>query len=176
MTTEERVLKLENAFSTLAQLAASQDERTSALTQLAARQDERTSALAQIAARQDARTSALAQIAARQDARTADTEQSIRLLLEIAQTQSSRIDDGDERQRQTDAHLDVLGLRMTEVATAQAELATAQAELATAQAELATAQARTERTVEQLGQALTKLTARVDHLSETVERYITGGA
>lgn len=106
MTTEERVLKLENAFSTLAQIAA------------------------------------------RQDARMADTERSIRLLLELAQVQSSRIDDGDERQKQTDAHLDVLGQRMTE---------------------LAAAQINTERLI-------SSLTEHVDRLAETVERHIAGGA
>jgi hypothetical protein len=126
MTTEERLLKLENAFSTLAQLAANQDERTSALTQLAARQD----------------------------TRTADTERSIRLLLELAQVQSSRIDDKDEQGRQFEAHLNVLGQRMTELSKVQTELAQAHVE--------------TER-------ALSALTTRVDHLSETVERYISEG-
>ena len=127
MTTEERILKLENAFSTLAQLAAGQDERTSSLAQLAAQSNERTSKLEQNGQK---------------------LEQSIQLLLEIAQTQSSRIDDHDEHKRQTDAHMDVLGQRMTELVTAQVQ---------------------TEKMLVALGE-------RVDRLAETVERHITGGA
>ncbi len=148
MTTEERVLKLENAFSTLAQLAAESNERTSTLAQLAVQSNERTSKLEQNGQALEQSIQLLLELAARQDTRTSDTEHSIRLLLELAQTQSSRIDDHDERQRQVAAHLDVLGERMTE---------------------LAVAQANTE-------QVMSQLAARVDHLSETVERYISGKA
>ena len=97
MTTEERLLKLENAFNTLAELAAKSNERTSEL------------------------------------------EQSFVTLTQLAVSASERMD--------------------TQMGWINS--------LGAAQAELTQAQANTEK-------ALASLTARVDQLSETVERYISG--
>lgn len=99
MTTEERLLRLENAVTTLSELAA------------------------------------------KSDARTAELERSFVTLTELAVSASERMDTHTE-------WINALGA---------------------AQAQLTEAQAQTE-------QALASLTARVDQLSETVERYISGRA
>jgi hypothetical protein len=59
-----------------------------------------------------------------------ELERSIQLLLdlELTKVQSSRIDDKDEQGRQFEAHLNVLGQRMTELAKVQTELAQAHVE------------------------------------------------
>jgi hypothetical protein len=81
------------------------------------------------------------------EARVLRLEDAFTTLVELARVQSGRIDDTDERQRQFDAHLNVLGERMTELVVEQTKLAAAQV--------------KTE-------QSLSTLTAKVDKLADII--------
>jgi hypothetical protein len=81
------------------------------------------------------------------EARVLPLENAFTTLVELARVQSERIDDANERQRQFDAHLNVLGERMTELVIEQTKLAAAQV--------------KTE-------QALSAPTAKVDKLADII--------
>jgi DNA repair exonuclease SbcCD ATPase subunit len=93
MTTEERVLRLENAFATLSELVAQSHES---------------------AAQSRARTDALTDLLTRTETRTADLENSFQLLTELARNASERADTHD-------AWINQLGAGQAELRAAQAE-------------------------------------------------------
>jgi len=161
MTTEERVLRLENAFATLSEMVAQEASRTDTVVQLVRDHDESMKAEA-------ARTDTLLQL----------------------------VHDHDTRSETQMTWINSLGARMEELAAAQANADTKIAALADAQIRteetiarinatqanadtkivaLADAQIRTEEAIARTNEALASLTGRVDHLSETIERYISEG-
>jgi chromosome segregation ATPase len=93
MTTEERVLRIENAFATLSELVAQSHES---------------------AAQSRARTDALTDLLTRTETRTADLENSFQLLTELARNASERADTHD-------AWINQLGAGQAELRAAQAE-------------------------------------------------------
>ena len=98
MTTEERLLRLENAFATLAQLAAVAESRANKV---------------------DGQIDALTELAARQDTRTADLERYFQMLTQLAVRADERMDAHD----QGIAELRAAQLKLTE---AQEQLTEAQ--------------------------------------------------
>jgi chromosome segregation ATPase len=137
MTPEERILRLENAFSTLAELAKKESEgmdeykrRTDELAELAKTQNRRLD-------ESERRTEELAEQAKAQRERTDNSERRIELLIDLAGAQNVRIKecerlmeetrqtlkDVGEAQKQTEAHLAVLFTIVAEVGRAQAEAA-----------------------------------------------------
>jgi ABC-type transporter Mla subunit MlaD len=92
MSTDERVLRLENAFATLEELAAKQDSRTSdlekhfkMLTELAVRADERMDNLEATTSALGANVSALTQIVAEIAANQKRTDESLNRLASLVE-------------------------------------------------------------------------------------------
>jgi acetyl/propionyl-CoA carboxylase alpha subunit len=83
MTTEERVLRLENSFNTLAELAAQSDARDAMLADLVAKANARTDTL-------EPRTDALEEFAT-------DVREFTRILTEITQRHGERLEDHDSQ-------------------------------------------------------------------------------
>ena len=161
MSADERILRLENAMATLAELSAQHNERMAQNDERKAQHDERISAIArqnellltlvakhdERMAQNDQRTSTLAQqnelllkLTAQHDGRIASLEKSFQALTQLAVSASERAD-------QHGAWINQLG-------AAQAE---ADAKIAA----LADAQIRTEK-------ALARLTLKVDNLTDLV--------
>jgi glycine cleavage system regulatory protein len=90
MTTEERILRLENSFNTLAELAAQSDARDATLADLVAKANARTDALIELAARSEARTDTLEEFAA-------DVRAFTRILTEITRRHGERLEDHDSQ-------------------------------------------------------------------------------
>lgn len=136
MTPEERILRLENAFSTLAELAKKESEGMDEYKR---------------------RTDELAELAKAQSERMENSERRIELLIDLASTQHARIKECErqmeeirqtlkegaeaqkelrEAQKQNEAHLSVLNSIVEELGRGQAEMQKALTRLENSQASL----------------------------------------
>lgn len=129
MSPEERILRLENAFATLEELAAKSEIRTSdleehfkMLTQLAVSASERADTHESWINSLGTRMQELAELQRQTDARIA-------ALVEAQRETEARLSELAEAQKQTSAHLSVLASIMQEVGRAQARTERALASL-----------------------------------------------
>lgn len=106
MSADERILRLENAMATLAELSANQEQR-------AERLEEGFRLLAQVVAEQQ-------QVVANQQRRTARLEESFVMLTELAGRHEERLDAHDERQDELRAAQAESERKIAELAEAQA--------------------------------------------------------
>lgn len=121
MTTEERVLRLENAFATLAEMSAQSDARHDQLAQLVAQSDARQERLAQMVAQEAGRTDTLLQLVRDHDERM-ETQQGWINQLGTAQSESeakiAALADAQIRTEEAQANADV---RIAALIESQAE-------------------------------------------------------
>jgi DNA repair exonuclease SbcCD ATPase subunit len=133
MATEERLIRLENAFATLAELASNQHERANTLEQ------------------------SLAELASEHHERIFTLEQSFQMLVQLAQSADERMDQHlawinqlGEAQANTESKLAALTDAQIRTDEALSRLADSQARLADSQARLAESQVHTDQRLDAL--------------------------
>ncbi len=129
MTPEERLLRLENAFSTLAELARLQKESTDGLAELTRAQSARMD-------NSERRTELLIDLAGAQNVRIKECERLLEETRQILKEGAEAQKELREAQKQNEAHLAVLNSIVEELGRGQAEMQKALTRLENSQASL----------------------------------------
>lgn len=148
MSTDERLVRLENAFASLEELAARQF-----------------ASLEELAARQDART-------AEQDAHRADLEKHFKMLTTLALSADERLDHANERIDTTNERTNMLDSSISALTQIVAEVAVNQKHTDEQMRQIVLALAADRQLTDE---QIKRTHEQLDRLAALVERYIGGG-
>jgi predicted nuclease with TOPRIM domain len=153
MSTDDRILRLENAMATLAELSANQEGRIARLEEASAHLEETTARLQDSTVRLQDSTVRLQEL-------TANLQESFVMLVQLARNHNERLDEVHAEQ--------------AELRAAQADLRAAQAESERKIAALADAQIHTEGALTRLTEKVDVLTGKVDIIVDLIQDRSNG--